>query len=86
MAWVYILQSTKGKFYIRSTINLKKRLKHHQGGFTPSTRRMGKMKLVFSQRYQTIREARLIEVKLKYFKRKDFIERIIKDKIIKLRA
>ena len=40
---------------------------------------MGSMELVFSQEYETIKLARQIEFKLKRLKRKDFIEKIIKE-------
>ncbi|QQG42951.1 MAG: GIY-YIG nuclease family protein [Candidatus Giovannonibacteria bacterium] len=86
MAYVYILKSLRdGRFYIGSTINLIQRLKHHAGGFTPSTKRLGKIELVLSQEYSTLSEARKIEVRIKKLKRKDFIEKMIKDGFIKLR-
>ncbi|MBI2012711.1 GIY-YIG nuclease family protein [Candidatus Curtissbacteria bacterium] len=84
MAYVYFLKSEKGKFYIGSTLNLKQRIKHHEGGFTPSTKRLGKIALVFSQEYPTLKEARYIERRLKSLKRKDYIERIIRDGFIKM--
>jgi len=87
MAWVYILQSTRDKrFYIGSTSNLKSRIRHHNGGFTPSTKRFGEMRLVFSQEYAILSQARHIEQRLKKLKRHDYIEKIIKDGEIKLRA
>jgi putative endonuclease len=86
MPYVYILQSQKdGRYYIGSTVDLNKRLKQHMGGFTPSTKRFGEIKLVFSQKYQTLKQARYIEFKLKKFKRKDFIEKIVADGFIKIR-
>jgi putative endonuclease len=85
MSYVYILKSLKdGRFYIGSTANLRARLKHHFAGHTPSTSRMGKLILVFSQEYQDLSVARKIEKKLKMFKRKDFIEKIIQDRYIKI--
>ena len=85
MAAVYILQSLRdGRFYIGSSVDLNKRLKHHFGGFTPSTKRMGKMKLVFTQEYATLKEARIIERKMKRLKRRDYIEKIVKDQKIKM--
>ena len=85
MAFVYILQSERDKkFYIGSTVDLKSRLRHHKGGFTPSTKRLGKTELVFSQEYFTLKEARTIERKLKKLKRRDYIEKIIKDGFIKI--
>ena len=77
-AHVYILQSEDSKkFYIGSTISLDQRLAHHYAGHTPSTRRLGKVKLVFAQEYPTLREARIIEKRLKRLKRHDYIEKIV---------
>ncbi len=42
--------------------------------------------LVFSQKFETIADARAIEKKLKSLKRKDYIEKIIKDGHIKMHA
>ncbi len=86
MAYVYILKSDSGKYYIGSTLNLSTRLRHHKGGFTPSTKRLGQMNLVLKQEYSNLKEARFIEAKLKRLKRKDYIEKIVKDGIIKMGA
>lgn len=86
MAWVYILRSEQGRYYIGSTDNLKNRMRHHKGGFTPSTKRLGKVELIFSQEYSTLNEARLIERKLKILKRRDYIEKIIQDGEIRMRG
>jgi len=87
MALVYILKSTKdGRFYIGSTVDLKQRLRHHVGGFTYSTNRMGSLRLVLSQEFPTLKEARLIERKLKNLKRHDYIEKIVKDGRIRMGA
>lgn len=85
MAFVYILQNDKGNFYIGSTLKIKDRLKHHFGGYTPSTSKMGRLSLVLKQEYKTLSEARMIEKKLKKLKRHDYIERIVKDGFIKMR-
>ncbi len=86
MAFVYILQSKRdGRFYTGSTIDLEKRLRHHKGGSTPTTKRFGELYLVFSQEYQKLTDARKVERKLKLLKRKDYIEKIIKDGFIKIR-
>lgn len=84
MAWVYILKTESGKYYIGSTGNLESRLKHHQNGATPSTFRMGKNSLVFKQKYKTLKQARYIERRLKKMKRRDYIEKIIRDGKIKI--
>ncbi len=84
MPFVYILKSEKGKYYIGSTIDLPKRLKHHYGGYTPSTKSLGKLNLVLSQKYATLKQARYIELRLKKLKRKDYLEKIIKDGLIEI--
>jgi len=86
MAYVYILEGINNKkYYIGSTANLEVRLKHHLGGHTPSTKRFGELKLVFSQQYDTLEKARSVERKLKKLKRKDYLERIIGDGFIKIK-
>lgn len=85
MAFVYILSTQTGKYYIGSTTNLLRRLQQHTVGHTHSTKRLGKATLVFSQEYPTLFEARFVELKLKNFKRRDYIERIIEDGFIKIK-
>ena len=83
---VYILQSLRdGRFYIGSTSDLKQRMRHHYSGFTPSTKRFGGIKLVLSQEFSTLKEARFIERRLKRLKRRDYLEKIVKDGKIKMR-
>lgn len=66
---------------------MERRFKQHQSKrHTHSTQRMGELKLVFSQEYTTIKMARKIEARLKKLKRKDYIERIIADGRITMRA
>ena len=84
MAWVYILQTKSGKYYVGSTTNIKDRLEHHMGGYTPSTKSLGAEKLLFKQEYKTLLEARSIEKKVKNLKRKDYIEKILKDGYIRM--
>ena len=83
--FVYILKDEKGKLYIGSTDNLDKRMRQHKAGHTQTTRRMKNAVLVFSQKYPTLEQARKIERKLKKLKRKDYIEKIIKDGYIKIK-
>ena len=87
MAWVYILQNpTNGRFYIGSTTDIGKRIAHHRGGFTPSTKRLGAINLVLKQEYPDLPTARIIERKLKKLKRRDYIEKIVREGIITMRV
>lgn len=84
MAWVYILTSESGKYYIGSTADIDSRLKHHFGGHTYSTRRMQVDGLLLTQEYKTLKDARSIEKKIKKLKRRDYIEKMLKDGYIRL--
>lgn len=85
MPHIYILKSLRdGRYYIGSTNDLKIRMEHHFGGHTPTTKRFGKLELVLTQEYNTLKEARSVERKLKKLKRHDYIEKIIEDKIINI--
>jgi putative endonuclease len=82
--YVYILQDRlTGRFYIGSTTDINRRLRQHEHGSTKTTARMHSKKLVFSQEFSELRTARRIEVRLKQFKRRDFIEKIVREGIIK---
>jgi putative endonuclease len=85
MAYVYILKTSSGKYYIGSTDDLKRRLSQHQSKIhTYSTMRMGELKLAFVQEYKSLNDARSVERKLKRLKRKDYIEKIIREGYIKM--
>jgi len=84
MSYVYILKNEKGNYYIGSTSDIKRRIKQHQIGYTYSTKRMQNLKLVFSEKFDTLKEARHIEYRLKKLKRHDYIDKIIKDGFIKI--
>jgi putative endonuclease len=82
--FVYILKSLKNdKYYIGSTTDIRKRLRQHESGNVKATRNIQPIKLEFFQEYDSFGLARKIEYRLKSFKRKDFIEKILQDKIIK---
>ena len=84
MPRVYILQFSEGEFYIGSTVDLDLRLKQHARGQTPSTKRLGRGKLVLAQEYLTLAAARSVEYKLKKLKRRDYIAKIVQDGYIKI--
>ncbi|OGE85907.1 MAG: hypothetical protein A3J48_01045 [Candidatus Doudnabacteria bacterium RIFCSPHIGHO2_02_FULL_46_11] len=83
--FVYILEDLSHRYYIGSCANVEKRLKRHLSGLVYTTRRMKEPKLVFHQHYQTMNEAKTIERKLKKLKRKDYIAKIIRDGVIKMK-
>ncbi len=84
MPFVYILKTESGKYYIGSTTDVERRLKQHQNGHTHSTKRLGEVSLIFSQEYPTLNDARYVELKLKKLKRRDYIEKIIREGKIKI--
>ncbi len=83
--YVYILEDENGKYYIGSSKNVEKRYKRHVSGFVYTTHRMKNPKIVFLQEYDSIKDAVSIEKKLKKLKRKDYIEKIVKEGYIKLK-
>lgn len=85
--FVYILQSLKNnRFYIGSTTNIDIRLKQHNQGAVKATKNIRPLRLVFKQGYPKIQIAKKIELRLKKFKRRDFIVKIIKDGRIKMKV
>jgi len=85
MTFVYILQSlVNHRYYIGSTNNIERRLNEHNNGSSGYTRLTKPFKLVFKQKYETLKEARSIEFKLKKLKSKKIIEKIIADQKINL--
>lgn len=85
MPYVYILQSLKNqRYYIGSTSDIQQRFLSHRTGQVQATKNLLPLKIVLQQEYIDINVARKIERKLKKLKRRDYIEKIIKDGIIKI--
>ena|SRR3989338_1062226 len=86
MAYVYILQSKRnGKYYIGSTAGaVESRVKKHQQGGVPFTRRNLPVELVLAQHCPNMHVARGIERKLKGLKRRDYIARMISEGKIRI--
>ena len=76
---LYSAKSQSKSYYIGSTLNIKKRLYQHNHGQVESTKNKRSYKLVFHQEFSNIKIANKIEHKIKKWKRRDFIEKIIKD-------
>ncbi|PJC32872.1 excinuclease ABC subunit C [Candidatus Roizmanbacteria bacterium CG_4_9_14_0_2_um_filter_39_13] len=86
MAFLYILQSKVNKrYYVGSTVDLNRRLDEHNNGKTKYTRSTKPFNLVFQREFDTIREARSIEYKLKRKKSRLIIEKIIESGLISIK-
>ena len=82
--YVYILKDENQKLYVGSTDNISRRLKQHNAKHTATTARMQLPRLVLAQEYPSLEIARKVERKIKKLKRKDYIEKMIKDGYIKV--
>jgi putative endonuclease len=82
--FVYVLESlSNGRYYIGSSKNPDDRLLRHNRGSVQATRNKGPWIIKFKQYYENVADARRMELRLKKFKNKDIIERIILDGVIK---
>ena len=64
--FVYLLLSEKDKkTYVGSTDNLERRIVEHTNGKTPSTRNRRPLKLIYTEEFATLSEARSREKYLK---------------------
>jgi len=84
--YVYILKDDNGRFYIGSSRKPMERYEKHMSGSVFTTHRMKNPKIVFIQEFDSYKAANKIEKKLKGLKRKDYIEKILKDGYIKMKA
>ncbi len=62
---VYVLKDKHGKFYKGMTNNIDRRFSEHKQGNTRSTRLMEDLKIVYTEEFDSLLEARKREV---YFK------------------
>ena len=84
MGYVYILKSLKNNsYYIGSTNNPIRRIEEHNLGKSNYTRNNRPFIQVFLQKFNTLKEARKMEYKLKKFSSRMVIEKIIEDSVIK---
>ncbi|NNC90397.1 MAG: GIY-YIG nuclease family protein [Akkermansiaceae bacterium] len=69
MASVYILKGTGGRHYIGASGDVEARLARHNSGMVHSTKRLGlPLKLVACRAFDSMEEARWVEVRLKRWK------------------
>ena len=73
---VYILQLNNGEYYLGSTNNLERRLMEHNSGKTISIRHKLPARIIFQQEFETLTQARSIELKLKKFKSKKYLSKL----------
>lgn len=75
MYYAYVLQSTKNfRFYYGSTQNLEVRLKQHNNGKTYATKFLRPLKLIYFERFSTLKEARTQERFFKSGKGREYIK------------
>jgi len=83
--FVYILKSQKNvQFYVGSTTNVVSRVERHNAGLVESTGNFRPYIIELIQGYCTIRQAKQIEYRIKKLKRKDYIEKMILEKRIRM--
>ena len=83
--YVYILEDEDNRYYVGSTNNIVRREYQHIHKHTYSTSRTKEPRMVFNQEFDSLGIARKIELKLKKLKRKDYLNKVIKDGFIKIK-
>lgn len=83
MACIYILYSSlRDKYYIGSTTDMQRRLLQHNSGHTSSTKGGRPWTCAFQSLDMSLVEARRIELKLKKWKSRVILEKIIHDGLL----
>ncbi len=79
MFYCYILQSKlNGAYYIGSCRDIAMRVSRHNKLLVPSTKRYAPWSLVYQKKFITLKEARSKELKIKSWKKRNAIEKLIK--------
>lgn len=79
MFFAYILKSKKnGQYYYGSTKDLKRREQEHNGGQVKATKYLRPLRLIYFERFKTLKEARRREYYFKKSKNKKYINWLIK--------
>jgi len=78
---VYILESIKNnRYYVGSTDNVFRRIKEHNAGRVPSTKNTRPWIIKVFIECTDLGDARSSEYRLKKYKRKDILKKVIQDK------
>jgi len=80
--YLYILKTKGAHYYIGSTNSIERRISEHQAGKTKSLKNLLPIELMFYQEYPEIQTARKAEIKLKKYKNKKIVDRIVKEQKI----
>jgi putative endonuclease len=82
MFYVYILQSKAlGRFYIRSTDDLDRRISEHLRGHSPATQGRGLWELVHKEIFESLLEARRRESEIKRWRSAKMIQALIRSSV-----
>ncbi len=73
----YILECANGNFYIGSTDDFNRRFNEHENGKNRSTKHKRPLKVVYTKKFVTLKEARSFEYFIKRQRNKKFYEKLI---------
>ena len=77
MHFVYILRSENNRYYIGASDNVSKRLNYHNSGRVKSTKPYMPWSLIYTEKYNTLSEARKRESQIKNWRSRLAVERLI---------
>lgn len=79
---VYILKSkVNGSYYVGSCEDVLTRFEQHNKGLVPSTKRYLPWSLIYTEQYDTLKQARQREKQIKSWKKRSAIEKLLASKI-----
>jgi len=77
--YIYILLSVQhNRYYVGSTKDISRRVAQHNNGRNKSTRSYRPWKLVYSESFQTLAEARQREREIKSWKSRQYMEKTLR--------
>ena len=78
VAYTYVLKCKDNSYYIGSTRNIGRRFSDHQGGKVRYTMSRLPVKLIFLKSFENYSQALFFEKKIKSWKKRSSIEKMIK--------